>query len=486
MSLSIALPALLSHRCAICSAFSTTIKERLTEGGASGAFFFFSKGENYIAKSCTSEELTTLAVNAQEYANFLIANPGSYISKILGVYRLRIYGNSLNFFVMNNLFYNTQGLTMHEKYDIKGSWVSRNAKPPVEGRAVNCSYCEQKFIYRKKKNFSRFIKPLHTSGSKSVFEMNSQDSKDSDTVSPIAHAMANMEEGGGSPSVEEMTSHCRYTVSGMHEPNVILKDNDLKFKIRLPIETAVSVLRQLRRDAEFLASLGIMDFSLLLGVHNTEYEVQAHHHSNINNFVPDVDRASFSGTGRHSILRKARNSMVPFASTDAEEAKNSRNVSFTTEHGEPEDPTNPSTATRETDLTTGSPGDGEGEESTVDVSAEKKSRRRTLTHSSSIRPAPTTVSSMDSTELSMTKMLEVFRVVGPDTYFLGIIDFQQEWNWQKKMERFFKIRVQGADLDGLSAVEPETYKERFLRKLEDIIDIDTHARGSMSGRPAHL
>lgn len=214
------------------SAFSTTIKERLTEGGASGAFFFFSKGENFIAKSCTEEEVNTLTTNAIEYANFLVANPDSYISKILGVYRLRIYGNSLNFFVMNNLFYNTLGLTMNEKYDIKGSWVARNAKPPLEGRSLTCSYCEQKFVYRKKKNFSRlmtkqgtgagshkyvslprlsfspiFFSALVSCGcafalthccilfisSKMVFEMHSNDSKDL-TTSPLAD-LHNLEEG---------------------------------------------------------------------------------------------------------------------------------------------------------------------------------------------------------------------------------------------------------------------------------------------------
>lgn len=40
---------------------------------------------------------------------------------------------------------------MNEKYDIKGSWVSRNAEPPIEGQSANCSYCEQKFIYQKQR-----------------------------------------------------------------------------------------------------------------------------------------------------------------------------------------------------------------------------------------------------------------------------------------------------------------------------------------------
>ncbi len=51
-------------------------------------------------------------------------------------------------------------------------------------------------------------------------------------------------------------------------------------------------------------------------------------------------------------------------------------------------------------------------------------------------------------------------MVGPDSYFMGIIDFQQQWNMQKKLERFFKINFRGVDPQGLSAIEPETYKER--------------------------
>jgi hypothetical protein len=54
---------------------------------------------------------------------------------------------------MNNLFFNEHGWTMNEKYDIKGSWVSRSASPPSEGASATCTFCEQKFIYhRKKKN----------------------------------------------------------------------------------------------------------------------------------------------------------------------------------------------------------------------------------------------------------------------------------------------------------------------------------------------
>jgi hypothetical protein len=62
--------------------------------------------------------------------------------------------------------------------------------------------------------------------------------------------------------------------------------------------------------------------------------------------------------------------------------------------------------------------------------------------------------------LTSSRRLEVARVVGPASYQMGIIDFQQKWNWTKRLERFFKINFKGADPYGLSAIDPESYKDR--------------------------
>ena len=63
---------------------------------------------------------------------------------------------------------------------------------------------------------------------------------------------------------------------GACEPNVVLKDNDLNEKIRLEALDAEKTIEQLVADSELLGSLGIMDYSLIMGVCNTEYEVQDH------------------------------------------------------------------------------------------------------------------------------------------------------------------------------------------------------------------
>ncbi len=46
------------------------------------------------------------------------------------------------------------------------------------------------------------------------------------------------------------------------------------------------------------------------------------------------------------------------------------------------------------------------------------------------------------------------------------------------MERFFKVNFRGADPNGLSAIEPKLYKERFLRKVEDILDFESFNRSN--------
>ena len=58
-------------------------------------------------------------------------------------------------------------------------------------------------------------------------------------------------------------NRCPYTVKGNHEPNTVMKDNDLKYKIKLSYNIANNLLFQLKKDAEFLYSIDVMDFSLL-------------------------------------------------------------------------------------------------------------------------------------------------------------------------------------------------------------------------------
>jgi hypothetical protein len=57
----------------------------------------------------------------------------------------------------------------------------------------------------------------------------------------------------------------------------------------------------------------------------------------------------------------------------------------------------------------------------------------------------------------------------PGTYYIGLIDVLQEWNFAKKLERFYKVYILGNDRLGISTIEPVQYRSRFLQRV--IVDV---------------
>ena len=51
-------------------------------------------------------------------------------------------------------------------------------------------------------------------------------------------------------------------------------------------------------------------------------------------------------------------------------------------------------------------------------------------------------------------------------YHIGIIDYLQEWNFSKIMERFYKVQIQKRAPKEISAVEPLYYRHRFLESIK--------------------
>ena len=58
----------------------------------------------------------------------------------------------------------------------------------------------------------------------------------------------------------------------------------------------------------------------------------------------------------------------------------------------------------------------------------------------------------------------------PVTYFFGVVDILQEYTLRKKLEHIWKTRVLRQDRHGLSAVSETEYGERFLKFLDRIIE----------------
>lgn len=313
---------------------------------------FFSHDQQLIVKSMSDEESAFLRSIAPEYASFLLTNPDSLLTRFYGCHAIRLYGKTFNFVVMANLF--STDKIIHRRYDIKGSWVNRSAKHPSKGKRVTCRHCNAKFVF-------------------------------------------------GSADAE----NCPAQV-GRHEPNVVLKDNDLTARVRLDPKVAEELYDQLVKDANFLSRLGIMDYSLLLGVHNVEYMVN-----------PD--------------LEEEMETVLPFS-----DGLNKRSPSAQTDG-----------------IRRGGGGSGGGRGRVSNPNA----------HGSQNKPQRTGLPRLG------TGTRRANTVVGPSVYYFGMIDILQQWTIDKKLERFAKTKLLGKDSDGLSALPPTAYCDRFKRKMAEILSV---------------
>ncbi|DAZ96107.1 TPA: hypothetical protein N0F65_000655 [Lagenidium giganteum] len=372
---------------AYLQSLSATAKERLSEG-ASGAFMFFSADGSLIVKSTSKEECTFLRSIAQQYADYLCANPKSLLTRFYGCHCLELYGKQFSFIVMANLFDTEQ--VIHQRYDIKGSWVNRHGELPKRGKKVTCRHCNRKYIYQN--------------------------------------------------SAPE-NANCPMRLGG-HEPNVVLKDSDLTQKLKLDRDVALELYQQLRADSDMLCSFGIMDYSLLMGVHEVEYFVDESAGSMDEGTVspPNFDGSAYNPFAEKSMLDPRGTTVSSFSATSPAPASQP-----------------PRQLRHHVSMSSNS--------STPDNLYGRKKQREARTASNA---------SMSSSgrRLPRSGMRMANTVVGPAYYHLGIIDILQTLTLNKRLERFSKIVFKGVDADGLSAIQPELYKERFQAKMADILNVE--------------
>jgi len=153
---------------------------KFTEGKG-GSFFCFAPDKSFILKTVEKNEAKLLNRLLPHFYAYFKTNPNTFINKLYGLHAIKIQNLEIFVVVMGNLF-NTP-IKIHEKYDLKFSWVNRSVKEH--------------------------------------------------------HA----------------------------DSSVLGKDMDLERKLNVGPEKKLEIEKQLESDVEFLSSLGIMDYSLLLGFH---------------------------------------------------------------------------------------------------------------------------------------------------------------------------------------------------------------------------
>ena len=106
---------------------SSGMLEKFTEG-KSGSFFYFTRDYRYIIKTITHSEENFLKKFLFSYYEHMKANPNSIIVHFYGLHKVRLAPGQkyISVIVMNNIFHNEVGLSIHERYDLKGSRVGRS------------------------------------------------------------------------------------------------------------------------------------------------------------------------------------------------------------------------------------------------------------------------------------------------------------------------------------------------------------------------
>ena len=124
----------------------TPVREKLTEG-SSGAFMFnCGSNDELLVKTVSVEEKNTLLRILHQYTEHLHAHQESLLVRFLGLHTLTMYGNDFNFVVMKNIFPPEAAPMINERYDIKGSYVNRNATVATPGEYITCRYCNEYFL----------------------------------------------------------------------------------------------------------------------------------------------------------------------------------------------------------------------------------------------------------------------------------------------------------------------------------------------------
>ncbi|XP_053155871.1 phosphatidylinositol 5-phosphate 4-kinase type-2 gamma isoform X1 [Hemicordylus capensis] len=158
-----------------------------TEGG--GGRFLMSYDRTLVIKEISSEDVADVHSLLSHYHQYIVKCHGStLLPQFLGMYRLSVESEESYVVIMRNMF--SHRLTVHRKYDLKGSLVSREASDKEKGKEL--------------------------------------------------------------PTLKDID---------------FLNVNQ---KVYISEEAKKDFMEKLKRDVEFLVQLKIMDYSLLLGIHDVQ------------------------------------------------------------------------------------------------------------------------------------------------------------------------------------------------------------------------
>ncbi len=250
------------------------------------------------------------------------------------------------------------------------------------------------------------------------------------------------------------------------EGESVLKDLDIleegkKMRFRNESERE-AFLMQLEVDAAFLATMGIMDYSLLLGLHN------------------DCDGACCSNGGDDGACcsnggddggdddNGVDQKITPTQSERKGELDTTGDSSLTTKGSSTEPPLPMTNTPHRRNVLMRKTINGSSPPRKPPPSHLKEGGGQS---SSSVKKSsPPSTSSASNPITSMSDLgIQGGTPQRPETYYCGIIDILQYYNARKMGETVIK-KAAGGDAGNISCVDPETYGKRFVKFIGDLVE----------------
>ncbi|XP_064797310.1 phosphatidylinositol 5-phosphate 4-kinase type-2 alpha-like isoform X2 [Oncorhynchus masou masou] len=194
--------------------------------GRTGARFHTTYDKQYVIKTITSEDVAEMHNILKKYHQFIVECHGNtLLPQFLGMYRLTVDGDETYMIVTRNIF--SHRLPVYKKYDLKGSTVAREASDKEKPRPPEDA------PPRPKSNVQQRLQTLRI-------------------ATRFYCAMKHVRDAKELPTYKD---------------NDFINDGQ---KICIDDDNKKMFLEKLRKDVEFLAQLKLMDYSLLVGIHDVE------------------------------------------------------------------------------------------------------------------------------------------------------------------------------------------------------------------------
>ena len=251
--------------------------------GRSGSFMYFTKDRKYVVKTVTSRELEVLKALIPQYATYIRRNPNSLLIRFYGVHGVRLSSEQrmLYFVIMERVGGACEDVPINLQFDLKGSTVQRGSRD--RSGSILASYLNSDDNHLSSNNDKNDFAECMGGEKLTLANTYGSQSERPNTCNTTPHQDLNGSLMPSSPNMltspARMNSPLTRTVSASYvNPRSVMgnrklatqKDNDLaavngKFYVGDRLQQ--SILYNLKCDADFLLSQGVMDYSLLVCVH---------------------------------------------------------------------------------------------------------------------------------------------------------------------------------------------------------------------------